>query len=136
VFSSILYLFFHMLGDVPVFILFYHTCTGRDSSLCGYQIRFESKCGPNTRLTYCTTGVLLRKLQVDPTLTHVSHVIVDEVIYIIGQNSSLPLSYNLNINSKCFHKIVLLTSIVLFNSYFLCMRWDRVHLNHFLTKTK
>ncbi|KAM5331424.1 ATP-dependent RNA helicase DHX29 [Glossophaga mutica] len=51
---------------------------GRDS-LCGYQIRMESRAGESTRLLYCTTGVLLRKLQEDGLLTSVSHVIVDEV---------------------------------------------------------
>lgn len=39
----------------------------------------ESRAGESTRLLYCTTGVLLRKLQDDGLLTSVSHVIVDEV---------------------------------------------------------
>ena len=52
---------------------------GSQDSVCGYQIRFESKRGPATRLTYCTTGVILRQLQMDPSLKDVSHVIVDEV---------------------------------------------------------
>lgn len=52
---------------------------GLRDSLCGYQIRFESKRGPNTRLLYCTTGVVLRQLQLDPSLKDVSHIIVDEV---------------------------------------------------------
>ncbi|XP_048655991.1 ATP-dependent RNA helicase DHX29 isoform X2 [Marmota marmota marmota] len=47
--------------------------------LCGYQIRMESRASESTRLLYCTTGVLLRKLQEDGLLTNVSHVIVDEV---------------------------------------------------------
>ena len=41
--------------------------------------RFESKKVNTTRLLYCTTGVLLRKIQNDPLLSDVSHVIVDEV---------------------------------------------------------
>lgn len=49
------------------------------NSLCGYQIRMESRTGEATRLLYCTTGVLLRKLQEDVLLSNVSHVIVDEV---------------------------------------------------------
>ncbi|XP_021572066.1 ATP-dependent RNA helicase DHX29 isoform X2 [Carlito syrichta] len=49
------------------------------NSLCGYQIRMESRACESTRLLYCTTGVLLRKLQEDGLLTNVSHVIVDEV---------------------------------------------------------
>jgi hypothetical protein len=32
-----------------------------------------------TRLTFCTTGILIRRLQVDPALANVSHVIIDEV---------------------------------------------------------
>ncbi|GCC26723.1 ATP-dependent RNA helicase DHX29 [Chiloscyllium punctatum] len=52
---------------------------GGKNSLCGYQIRLESKVGELTKLLYCTTGVLLRKLQHDAFLTTVSHVIVDEV---------------------------------------------------------
>ncbi|KAF4024399.1 hypothetical protein G4228_016196 [Cervus hanglu yarkandensis] len=52
---------------------------GGKNSLCGYQIRMESRASESTRLLYCTTGVLLRKLQEDGLLTNVSHVIVDEV---------------------------------------------------------
>ncbi|XP_067842013.1 ATP-dependent RNA helicase DHX29 isoform X2 [Heptranchias perlo] len=52
---------------------------GGKNSLCGYQIRLETKVGESSRLLYCTTGVLLRKLQQDGLLTSVSHVIVDEV---------------------------------------------------------
>ncbi|XP_076973261.1 ATP-dependent RNA helicase DHX29 isoform X4 [Tamandua tetradactyla] len=51
---------------------------GGRNSLCGYQIRMESRASESTRLLYCTTGVLLRKLQEDGLLTNVSHVIVDE----------------------------------------------------------
>lgn len=40
----------------------------------------ESRTGEATRLLYCTTGVLLRKLQEDGLLSSISHVIVDEVI--------------------------------------------------------
>ena len=63
-------------------------CIGIEESLCGYQIRFESKRGPYTRLSYCTTGVILRQLQLDPKLKDVSHIIVDEVKY-----TQLPLSW-------------------------------------------
>ncbi len=45
----------------------------------GYQIRLESKKGRNTKLLYCTTGILLRKLQTNANLNGFSHVIVDEV---------------------------------------------------------
>uniref|UniRef100_A0A8C4EX77 RNA helicase n=1 Tax=Dicentrarchus labrax TaxID=13489 RepID=A0A8C4EX77_DICLA len=49
------------------------------SSLCGYQIRMENLSGEWTRLLYCTTGVLLRKLQHDRHLSSLTHIIVDEV---------------------------------------------------------
>ena len=45
----------------------------------GYSIRLESKQSRDTRLLFCTTGILLRRLQSDPDLEGVSHVIVDEV---------------------------------------------------------
>ncbi|XP_048392078.2 putative ATP-dependent RNA helicase DHX57 [Stegostoma tigrinum] len=45
----------------------------------GYQIRLESVKTSCTRLLYCTAGVLLRRLEADPDLQGVSHVIVDEV---------------------------------------------------------
>ncbi|XP_040277188.1 ATP-dependent RNA helicase DHX29 [Bufo bufo] len=52
---------------------------GGKSSLCGYQIRMESRTGEHTRLLYCTTGILLRKLQDDSLLKNITHIIVDEV---------------------------------------------------------
>ena len=45
----------------------------------GYSIRLESQVSKDTRLLFCTTGILLRRLQSDPDLTGVSHVVVDEV---------------------------------------------------------
>ncbi|RHY74580.1 hypothetical protein DYB30_000006 [Aphanomyces astaci] len=45
----------------------------------GYSIRMETRRSPETRLLFCTTGVLLRRLLQDPVLEGVSHIIVDEV---------------------------------------------------------
>ncbi|XP_047167305.1 DExH-box ATP-dependent RNA helicase DExH1-like isoform X2 [Vigna umbellata] len=45
----------------------------------GYQIRLESKRSADTRLLFCTTGVLLRQLVQDPDLKGVSHLLVDEI---------------------------------------------------------
>lgn len=45
----------------------------------GYKIRGESRAGPDTRLLFCTTGLLLRRMQGDPLLEEVSHLVVDEV---------------------------------------------------------
>lgn len=45
----------------------------------GYQIRMESRRSAETKLLFCTTGIILRRLQDDATLGGTSHVIVDEV---------------------------------------------------------
>ena len=45
----------------------------------GYQIRLEAKRSDETRLLFCTTGVLLRRLANDGQLAGVSHIIVDEI---------------------------------------------------------
>lgn len=53
----------------------------------GYAIRGESRRGPDTRITFVTTGVLLRRLQVSggriedviASIADVSHIVVDEV---------------------------------------------------------
>ena len=45
----------------------------------GYHIRMEAKKSKHTKLLFCTTGVVLRRLQDDPNLEGVTHVIVDEV---------------------------------------------------------
>lgn len=45
----------------------------------GYQIRLESRSSAMTRLLFCTTGILLKKLESDPELEDVTHIIVDEV---------------------------------------------------------
>uniref|UniRef100_A0A3Q3FY04 RNA helicase n=1 Tax=Labrus bergylta TaxID=56723 RepID=A0A3Q3FY04_9LABR len=56
-----------------------YTLIKGQSSPCGYQIRMENQSGEWTRLLYCTTGVLLRKLQHDRHLSSLTHIIVDEV---------------------------------------------------------
>ncbi|XP_022021050.1 DExH-box ATP-dependent RNA helicase DExH5, mitochondrial isoform X1 [Helianthus annuus] len=45
----------------------------------GYKVRLEGMKGKNTRLLFCTSGVLLRRLLVDRDLKGVTHVIMDEV---------------------------------------------------------
>ena len=44
----------------------------------GYQVRFEEKTGPRTRLRFVTEGILTRRLISDPTLRGVDAVILDE----------------------------------------------------------
>ncbi|KAG2261721.1 hypothetical protein Bca52824_068800 [Brassica carinata] len=45
----------------------------------GYKVRLEGVRGRDTRLLFCTTGILLRRLLVDRNLRGVTHVIVDEI---------------------------------------------------------
>ncbi|KAJ1918051.1 hypothetical protein H4219_002831 [Mycoemilia scoparia] len=52
---------------------------GGTDSLVGYQIRMESQKSWANMLLFCTTGILLRRLESDPMLTSVSHIVVDEV---------------------------------------------------------
>ncbi len=50
----------------------------RVGSLVGYRVRFEDACGPDTRLLYVTSGVLLRRILRDPELSGVGCVVIDE----------------------------------------------------------
>jgi ATP-dependent RNA helicase DHX36 len=56
------------------------TRCGDRASSCGYQIRLESRfprdCGS---ILYCTTGIVLKWLESNPELNHVSHLILDEI---------------------------------------------------------
>jgi len=45
----------------------------------GYSIRMEAVTSAATRLLFCTTGILLRRLEDDPGLNGTTHVVVDEV---------------------------------------------------------
>eukprot|EP00937_MAST-01D_sp_MAST-1D-sp2_P000724 g724.t1 len=45
----------------------------------GYQVRMDKKATSATRLLFCTTGVLLRKMLNDRQLVGVTHLLVDEV---------------------------------------------------------
>ena len=51
---------------------------GSFGSLVGYQVRMKSKISKTTRLSFCTTGILLRILMQDPDIPHITHVFVDE----------------------------------------------------------
>ncbi|PPR98710.1 hypothetical protein GOBAR_AA21966 [Gossypium barbadense] len=62
---------------------------GSIGSLVGYQVRLDNARNEKTKLLFCTTGILLRKLadaemgfwnsKGDKNLTGVTHIIVDEV---------------------------------------------------------
>ena len=46
--------------------------------IVGYQVRFEEKTGPKTRLRFVTEGILTRRLLTDPMLRGVDAVVLDE----------------------------------------------------------
>ena len=52
---------------------------GGSGSLVGHHVRLDAKVTNHTRLTFCTTGILLRRLQGDRMLSDVSHIVIDEV---------------------------------------------------------
>ncbi len=45
----------------------------------GYQVRFEHRAGPATRILVVTEGILVQRLQADPFLTGIGAVLFDEV---------------------------------------------------------
>ena len=45
----------------------------------GYQVRFERRAGPETRILVVTEGILVQRLQADPFLEDVGAVIFDEL---------------------------------------------------------
>lgn len=45
----------------------------------GYSVRFDTRCGPSTKILFVTDGILERRLTDDPTLRGVSAIIFDEV---------------------------------------------------------
>ena len=63
----------------------------------GYAIRGESKQGPRTKILFCTTGVVHRRLGSGDKLSDVTHVIVDEVSVLhafVSKNTHLARSTN------------------------------------------
>ncbi|KAG1663311.1 hypothetical protein FOA52_006270 [Chlamydomonas sp. UWO 241] len=52
---------------------------GKPGGFVGYHVRLDAAAHRDTRLLFCTTGILLRRLAGDPLLMSASHVIVDEV---------------------------------------------------------
>ncbi|KAJ1980823.1 hypothetical protein H4R35_000971 [Dimargaris xerosporica] len=52
---------------------------GTAASLVGYQIRMDSRSHPRNLLTFCTTGVLLKRLETDRQLQGITHIVLDEV---------------------------------------------------------
>ncbi|XP_063913641.1 putative ATP-dependent RNA helicase DHX57 [Zophobas morio] len=87
----------------------------------GYQIRLESKISTYTRLTFCTTGILLRRLQSEPYLSQVTHIIVDEVHERSEQSDFLLLILKDVLPFRPDLKVILMSATMnaqLFSDYF------------------
>lgn len=52
---------------------------GSNGSWIGYQVKNENKTCASTCVTFCTTGILLRRMATDPLLEDITHIVVDEV---------------------------------------------------------
>ncbi|VVB03704.1 unnamed protein product [Arabis nemorensis] len=87
----------------------------------GYKVRLEGVKGRDTRLLFCTTGILLRRLLVDRNLRGVTHVIVDE-IHERGMNEDFLLIILKDLLSRRPElKLILMSASLdaeLFSSYF------------------
>ncbi|XP_068442891.1 putative ATP-dependent RNA helicase DHX57 [Clinocottus analis] len=87
----------------------------------GYQIRLESVRSSATRLLYCTTGVLLRRLESEADLKGITHVIVDEVHERTEESDFLLLVLKDLILQRPDMKIILMSATLnanLFSEYF------------------
>ncbi|XP_036402780.1 putative ATP-dependent RNA helicase DHX57 [Megalops cyprinoides] len=87
----------------------------------GYQIRLETVRSSATRLLYCTTGVLLRRLEGEADLAGITHVIVDEVHERTEESDFLLLVLKDLMIQRPDLKIVLMSATLnaeLFSQYF------------------
>ncbi|KAL6050769.1 hypothetical protein STEG23_015307, partial [Scotinomys teguina] len=87
----------------------------------GYQIRLESVKSSTTRLLYCTTGVLLRRLEGDATLQGVTHIIVDEVHERTEESDFLLLVLKDILSQRPTLQVILMSATLdagLFSKYF------------------
>ncbi|KAJ3079067.1 hypothetical protein HDU99_000196, partial [Rhizoclosmatium hyalinum] len=87
----------------------------------GYSIRGETSRSSDTKLTFCTTGILLRMLQSDPSLDGISHVIVDEVHERSVDSDFLLVILRELVKSRPDFRLILMSATInseTFSSYF------------------
>jgi ATP-dependent RNA helicase DHX57 len=87
----------------------------------GYAIRGETKVSNETRLQFVTTGVLLRRLQSDPFLSGISHVMIDEVHERSVDSDFLLIILRQVLQKRKDLKVVLMSATInqeLFSNYF------------------
>ncbi|KAH9495038.1 ATPdependent RNA helicase, partial [Bulinus truncatus] len=96
----------------------------RDDTLgriVGYQIRLDGEMSQFTRLLFCTTGIVLRRLEGDPDLQEVSHVIIDEVHERTEQSDFLILVIKKLLVRRPDLRVILMSATIdarLFSEYF------------------
>ncbi len=89
--------------------------------LVGYSVRLETRSSRRTQLQYCTTGVLLRRLQSDPLLAGTSHIVVDEVHERSLETDFLLILVRHLLRERSDLKVILMSATVdaqLFSGYF------------------
>ncbi|XP_067646025.1 ATP-dependent DNA/RNA helicase DHX36 [Eurosta solidaginis] len=91
-------------------------------SSVGYQIRLESEMPRDTgSILYCTTGILLQKLQSDPLMNAVSVVILDEIHERSVETDLLLALFKIILPHRPHLKIILMSATVAeqeFSAYF------------------
>lgn len=93
----------------------------RIGGVVGYQIRLENKISSSTRLTFCTTGILLRRLYSDSLLENVTHLIIDEVHERSEESDFLLLILKEVLQKRPQLKVILMSATLnskLFSEYF------------------
>ena len=93
----------------------------RLGGVVGYNIRLESATSSATRLLFCTTGILLRRLQDDPQLAGISHVLIDEVHERSMESDFLIMVLRSLLRSRANLRLVLMSATVeagMFAAYF------------------
>ncbi len=96
------------------------------SMFCNFLnfVRLDRKAGNNTRLLYCTTGVLLRIMQADTTLSRVSHVFIDEVHERAADTDILLLFIRRLVQARQDLKVILMSATL-----------DAAKFQHYFTST-
>ncbi|KAI9310937.1 P-loop containing nucleoside triphosphate hydrolase protein [Dichotomocladium elegans] len=102
------------MGDYP-------RSLGTKTGMVGYQIRLESKVSEENILVFCTTGILLRRLESDRDLQGISYVVVDEIHERTLENDFLLILLRQLCHRRPDLKVVLMSATVeaeRFSNYF------------------
>ncbi|KAI9271222.1 P-loop containing nucleoside triphosphate hydrolase protein [Helicostylum pulchrum] len=95
--------------------------TGSRDAMVGYQIRLESRMSAENVLLFCTTGILLRRLESDKNLDGVTHVVVDEVHERTIESDFLLIILRKLLETRTDLKVILMSATVeasRFSNYF------------------